>query len=113
MEGLREFLRAAAKAEKDTKKKIRARFREVGEIVRRDAAARFSSTDAKTAGGYRVSVRQRGVSVEQRLGKTTGKRGDFGALQMRKALIPASQSKLDEIEREMERALDDLAREFG
>ncbi len=64
-------------------------------------------------GKFRTSVRQGVVAVQQSARKVTGLRGDFGALQMRKALIPASQSKLDEIEREMERALDDLAREFG
>jgi hypothetical protein len=107
--GLKEFLRATAKADKETKKRIRARFREVGEIVRDDAASRFGRYDDKTAGGFRPVVRTRGVTVEQRLKRTTGKRGDFGALQMRRGLIPAVESNTRKIEAEFEKALDELA----
>lgn len=109
VKGLREFLRATAKADKETKKRIRARFREVGEIVQKDAASRFSRYDGKTAAGFKPVVRQRGVTVEQRLRKTTGKRGDFGALQMRRGLIPAVEANQNKIVDEFEKALDELA----
>ena len=50
-----------------------------------------------------------GVFVEQSLRKTTGHHPEYGALQMRQALIPALVSKSDEVEREMKKAADDLA----
>lgn len=107
--GLKPFLQATAKAEKETKKRIRARFREAGEIVKRDAAGKFLKYDYHTAAGFRVVVRARGVSVEQKLRRTTGKRGDFGALQMTRALIPAADEKTNKIMAEFEKALDELA----
>ena len=112
VEGLSKFLRATSRAEKGTKKRIQTRFRAVGEIVRRDATARISTYDAHTAGGYRVRVRQRGVEVEQRLRRTTGKRGDWGALQMDKGLIPAAEQNANQIRTEFQKALDELASEF-
>lgn len=107
--GLNEFLRATAKADKETKKRIRRRFKEVGDIVRRDAAGSFARYDAKSAGGFRPVVRTRGVVVEQRYGRTTGQHPEFGALQMRRALIPAVESNQDRIVAEFEKALDELA----
>jgi hypothetical protein len=74
VKGYREFLRACAKAEKDTRKEVRAAFREVGDIVRVDAARRLDGLSPKAAAGLRTRVRQRGVSVEQSLRRTTGKR---------------------------------------
>lgn len=110
--GLSEVLRACAKADKETKKKVRARFRAVGQIVRKDSAARISPLSTRTARGYRVYVRQRGVEVEQTLRKTTGNRGDWGDLQMKRGLIPAAEENREEIRRELEQALEDLADMF-
>lgn len=108
--GLREFIRAADASGKATKKAVRDRLRKVGEIVRDDARGLFASYDERTASRFGVSVRRTGVvSVEQRLRRTTGKRPDFGGLQMRKALLPALEQDKDKVEREFERALDDIA----
>jgi len=112
IKGYREFLRAAAKAEKDTRKEVRAAFREVGEIVRADAAQRFEDKSPKTAGGFRTRVRQRGVSVEQKFRKTTGKRPDWGAIQVNDALVPALTDKEHEVEAAMEDAIDRVADHF-
>lgn len=106
VKGYREFLRALDRGGKETKKMLRDELRSGGEIVRADAQARFARINQKSAAGYRVAVRQRGVAVEQRLVKTTGKHPEWGVLQMRVALIPASAAKEPEIERHMERALD-------
>lgn len=113
VEGLREFLRATNKAEVSTKKKVRDRLKEAGDVVREDASRRFSPVSAKTAGGYRVRARVTGVYVEQSLRKTTGTRADYGALQMRRALVPALESKAGDVEREMEKAAEDLAEIVG
>jgi hypothetical protein len=110
--GYREFLRAATRAEKESKKEVRAALRAVAEPVRVEAASLFDTLDARSAAGYRVRVRQRGVSVEQSLRKTTGKHPEFGSLQMREALIPALEAKEHEIERGMEDAIDRIADHF-
>lgn len=64
-------------------------------LVAMDARTRFPY-DRKTAMGFVPSVRGPTARVKQRLGKTTGLRGDFGSLQMRKALLPALYAKQGE-----------------
>jgi hypothetical protein len=112
VKGYREFLRAADRAGKESKSEVRSTFRKVGDVVKHEAARRFESIDARSAAGYRTRVRQRGVAVEQSLRRTTGKRPDFGSLQMRDALIPALEQKEHEVEREMEHAIDVVADHF-
>ena len=113
VKGLRELIRACDRAGKETKKQVRSRLRKVGEIVRDESRSRFSDIDAGSAAGYGVTVRAAGsVSVEQRRRRVTGLRGDYGALQMRRALVPALGSKSSEIEREFNDALDDIANIF-
>lgn len=108
--GLRELQRDLGKADKSLKREVNKRLRGIGQVVSEDARARFGRYDTKSAMGLRPRVRAGGlVVVEQRRGKTTGKRPDFGALQMRRALLPALASKSGEIEREFGRMLDDLA----
>lgn len=108
VKGLREFQRACNKADKQTKTGLRARLRDAGDTVRGEASARFAHVDGKSAAGYRVAVRARGVAVEQRLGRTTGRRPDFGAKQMREALVPALEAKRGQVERNLEDMLDDI-----
>jgi len=110
--GYREFVRAANRTSRAARKEIKDALRNVGEVVRADAADRFSTYDAGSAGGFRVRVRQRGVSVEQSRGRTMGTRPDFGALQMRKALIPAGEENEREIDDRMQEALDQIADYF-
>lgn len=107
--GYKEFARACNKAERETKGEVRGVYKQVGEIVRREAAGRFAPIDAGSAAGFRVAVRTRGVSVEQRRKRTTGNRGDYGALQMRRALLPAMAEKENEVVEAFEDALDKVA----
>lgn len=116
VKGYKEFLRACDRAGKETKKEIRSTFRRVGDIVKVDAASRFAPIDAKTAKGFRTVVRQRGVAVEQRLGKSpvlSRRRPKFGGLQMRHALEPALESEAHAVERAMEEAMDTVADHFS
>lgn len=106
------FLKACAKAEKDTRTEVRAALRDVGDVVRRESTDRFAPINARSAAGYRTRVRQRGIAVEQSLRKTTGRHPEYGALQMRKALLPAVVSKQDEMNRELERAIARIADRF-
>lgn len=110
--GYREFLRAADRAGRESKKEVRETLRDVGEVVRVEGQRRFERYDTRSAAGYRVRVRARGVSVEQTLRRTTGLRPDYGALQMRVALIPALESKEPEVEKRMEKAIDQIADHF-
>lgn len=110
--GYRELLRACDRAGKESKKEVRNALRAVAEPVRLEAVQLFSPIDVRSAANYRVVVRQRGVAVEQRLRKTTGKHPEYGALQMRKALIPALNANVAVVDREMERAIDRIARNF-
>lgn len=109
MRGYREFMRATAKAEKETKKVIHGRLREAADIVREESASRFQAYDRKTAAGYRIRSRVGGVFVEQKLRKTTGQHPEFGPLQMRVALMPALDARSNDVIKRMEQALEDLA----
>lgn len=112
VKGYRELMRATALADKQSKRTIREEFRQVGERVRQEAAVSFASVSPRTAAGYRTRVRQRGIAVEQSLRKTTGTRPDFGRLQMRRALLPALYGNADNLERDLERALDRVCDRF-
>jgi hypothetical protein len=108
--GLREFIRAADAAGKQTKKVVRDRLRQVAKPVLEDAQDALAAYDARSASKLGISVRRAGsVSVEQRLKRTTGQHRQFGSLQMVEALIPALDANRSVIERGMERALDEIA----
>lgn len=106
------MLRACDRAGRETKREVRSTLRKVGDIVKVEAAERLREIDARSAAGLRTVVRQRGVSVEQSLRKTTGTRPDFGALQMRQALLPALAEKESAVEDAMEDAIDKVADHF-
>jgi hypothetical protein len=114
--GYREFLRATQGAGKDVKREVREAFREVGVVVRADADRRFSdygpaasrASHTRSADQYRVAVRQRGVDVEQRLRKTTGKHGEYGSAQMRHGLVPALEANRLLLRARMEHAMDEV-----
>lgn len=110
--GYREFMRATARADRESKRYVRESFRQVGEIIRTEAVGRFSPVDQRTASGYRTRVRQRGISVEQSIAKTTGKRPDYGSLQMRRALLPALMGNQDSLLRDLDQAMDRVADHF-
>jgi hypothetical protein len=111
--GYRELLRAFQRADSDSRKELRSALKDVGEVVRRDATGLFSPVDPRSAAGYKTRVRQRGVAVEQSLRRTTGRHPEYGALQMRSALVPALTDNVDQVERQLERALDRVADHFN
>jgi hypothetical protein len=113
VEGYTQLMKALAQAEKSSRKAVRDELRQAGDHVRVDAGQKFTRYDARTAAGYRTRVRQRGVEVEQSLRKTTGLRPKFGALQMRKALVPALNENEDETARAIDAALDRIADRFN
>lgn len=102
-------MRVLNKAEKSTKKIVHGKLREAGDIVREEGAKRFERYDTKTASGFRITSRVGGVFVVQSLRKVTGRRADYARLQMSRALEPALDAKSAEVERRLEKALDDIA----
>lgn len=113
VKGIRELVRACDAADKETKKLVRGRLREVAEPVLTDARSKLSRYDARSASRLGISVRRVGtVAVEQRLRRTTGAHPQFGALQMAEVLIPALDENADEIEKRFEKALDHIGDVF-
>ena len=110
VKGWKELIKASRELPANSRRELRKAFRESGELVRSDAAARFTPIDARSAAGYKVRVRQSGVAVQQSLRKTTGKRPDYGALQMRRALLPALDANEAETMQKLEAALDQAIR---
>ena len=108
VKGLREFQRALARCDKESAKQVRDRLRAVGEKVRAGASERLMPISPRSAATYRVVVRQRGVAVEQSRRRTTGKRPDFGTLQLTRAMVPALEANEQETMDELERALDEI-----
>lgn len=113
VKNLRETLRALQKVNKDAGKTIRDDLKEAAEPVASTARAKLSRYVGASVGtiGPRASVR--GVFVTQRARKVTGRRADFGALQMRRVLIPALEEHEDEVVDAVEDALDRLGRSAG
>jgi hypothetical protein len=107
--GLREYQKACAQAPNNIRKQNREALRPVGDIVKEDTARRVSPVSSKSAAGYRTRVQQRGVVVVQSLRKTTGKRPDYGAWQMRQLLRSVKVNEADTL-RALEKAMDDVAR---
>lgn len=106
-EGLRELAQALRDTDRDLLNQLKDELEKVGEVVRIDAVGRFTKGVARsvsiqqTAANFETRVRAGGqakelVVVAQRLAKTTGKRPDYGALQMTRALLPARDAKIGE-----------------
>jgi hypothetical protein len=106
----RDTVRGFRDMDKDVAKGLRKQLRESGQLVQRTAAQLFEPVSPHTAGGYKVRVRQRGVAVEQSLRRTTGQHPEFGALQMRTALLPALDRNEPEVVAGINNVLDRAAR---
>lgn len=113
VKGLSELQRDFRKMGGELPREVRQELKRTGEVVRTEAVPLFEDISPRSASGYRVRVRIRGVAVEQSRKRTTGRRPDFGALQMRRALIPALERRQQEVFSGLERMLDRLAGENG
>jgi hypothetical protein len=115
VEGYQSLMRGLRDADHASRLAVRATLRHAGEAVRSDARTRVAGRphDGKTAAGYKIRVRQRGLVVEQSLRKTTGLHPEWGAWQMRHALLPALAGNEQDTSRLMEHALDVIAARFN
>ncbi len=108
--GLAELRANLAFYDVDAAKALKEELRAAGDLVRADAQDRLEGVSPKSAAGLRVYVRSGSrVSVEQSLRKTTGRRPDFGTLQMRQGLLPALDDKRAEVAVMVDRSLSSLA----
>lgn len=112
--GLKEFIAKADAAGKETKKAVRDGLRDVGRLVQGTVRELLAPYDAGTARKVGVSVRKKGlVEVVQRHPKVTGKRGDYGALQMRKGFLRALEQHREEVAQKLDEAVERLIREHN
>lgn len=103
--GLAELDRSFKQLRREVLKELRPELRKAGELVRAEGQSLFSRISERSAAGYKVRVRQRGVAVEQTLARVTGLRGDYGALQMRVGLEPALAAKGPDVEAAIEKMI--------
>jgi hypothetical protein len=111
---LRQFHRALKDYDEDLKRELEQELKDAADIVRTEARRRFSAIDVRSAAGFRPRVRGFGrVVVEQSRRRTSGLRGDFGSLQMRRALIPAVADNQGRVLEAVEGMLDRIGRQEG
>lgn len=110
--GLNETLRALNKIERGCHKRVLGGLMAAAEPVRRDWIGRIDRYQGASTGTIGPKMTTKGVFVTQRARKRTGKRGDFGALQMRHGLNALFEN-YDETVKLTEKALDELTREAG
>lgn len=113
VKGLREFQRAVRYASKETKKTVRDGLKEAAGPVVEAARAKEGKWRGASISTIGPRLTGRSVFVTQRKRKVTGRRGDFGALQMREAFIPALEENAEETVRAVEHALDHLLDRSG
>lgn len=121
--GFKELVASTAYLIPSERAATREALESVGEIVRLGGARGLVQykeekygrpQDAvRSATGFKVRVRQRGVEVEQSLRKTTGLHPEWGAVQMRHGLLPALYRSELEITAEFDHALDKVVVAFN
>lgn len=111
--GLRETQRAFRKLQLEVGKELRDELRALAEPVAATARNLLSVYPGASVSTIGPKVTLAGANVTQRALKVTGKRGDFGSLQMRRVMIPALETHEPEIEAGAARAFDALVLEAG
>ena len=112
--GLRELHRALKNYDNGLKLELEQELRDAGDLVATSARTKFVGIDARSAAGFKSKVRGFGrVVVQQSRRRTTGRRGDFGSLQMRRALLPSVTENEPQVLHAIEGMLDRLGRREG
>jgi len=102
VEGIKELVASLKTFDVETQAFLKAELKKVGDIVRTTGTQYLDylvPDPARSADGYRVYIRGGGarVDVEQSIGRTTGLRPDWGATQMRLALVPALEAHQEDV----------------
>lgn len=77
------------KLQRELQKAIREIAEPVAQDIRRRDAQHNPPFTAKTISGTKAGSSRGAAVVRQRAGKTSGKRADFGVIQMQKGFLPA------------------------
>lgn len=114
IEGLDELNRAFRKSDAALSRELRRELKAVGDIVSDDERDYLGSINAsrKSRTGIRSQVRGTTVSVRERYGTVSGRRGDWGARIM-SSLAKARSRRRPEIEDRLEQMLDRIGRASG
>src|SRR4051812_1569705 len=104
--GMRETVRAFRAVDAGLAKEVKQALAKAAEPVAQGARDRLSRYRGISLGTISPRATQSSVFVTQRAKKRTGKRGDFGALQMTHGLMPALEDHFGDTVREVENALD-------
>ena len=113
VKGLRELQRDLRKVEKGLRKEVDASLKLAAEPVVEQARANLARYAGAKLNTIKPRVNTGRVYVRQNARKVTGKRPDFGSLQMRVGLIPALQERQGEVIRIMEDQLDAFTTSHG
>jgi hypothetical protein len=113
VKGLRELQSAFRRIDAEAATAVRKDLVETAQPVADAARGKISRYPGASLGTIRLRATTRSVFVTQGKRKVTGRRGDFGALQMRVGLIPALAENSDQIVRGVEQTLDRLASSNG
>ena len=116
VKGLRELNAAFRNLEKKTdieRGMLRNELKKVAEPVAESAKQKIGRYQGAKLNTIRPRVAARSVFVTQGARKVTGKRGDFGSLQMTRGLMPALDENADKIVRGLEHVLDQLGSSEG
>lgn len=110
--GYKETLRALERIERGAGKALLSGLKDAAEPVRSEWVSRLQPYMGASTSTIGPKLLTRGVVIQQRAKKVTGRRGDFGSLQMRHGL-GALFDKQDETLKLAEKAMDDLTRDEG
>jgi hypothetical protein len=110
--GYRETMRALNKIQRGAHKRVMGGLLLAAEPVRRSWVGKLSPYRGVSTSTITPKMTTSSIFVTQRARKRTGKRGDFGSLQMRHGLA-ALFEEADNTTRAVEKALDMLTGEAG
>lgn len=113
VKGYREVTRALNKVDKGTRKAMLDGLKEAAKPVAEDARSKLAGYAGINTGSIQPRAVANGVYITQKQGKKTGARPDFGALQMRRGLLPAAYDGQDEFRSRVEDSLDHLIGRAG
>lgn len=113
VENYRETMRALNKVDKGIRDLFKDAFKEVGQPIAEDVAQRLVGFQGISLGTIGPKVTTKGMFITQRKRKVTGKRGDFGSLQMTRGFLPAAEDNQDRVDEELEKVFERLADSAG
>lgn len=111
--GLRAVTRALRQVDKALGKQLRDDLKKAAEPVAESARSKLARYRGASLGTVRPGATGAAVFVQQYARKVTGRRGDFGALQMRNAFIPALAEREPSVVRQIEDAIDSYVNSAG